>query len=149
MKKPFSIMLSVLLAAAGLILIATAVVSGSLEEVGRQGSVQYIIAATFALLLVLALVFPLLAESGYRRLLRGFLTFCAAGMVMILIFLGFMWMLVSDGAVLVMLRVLLPMYGVFLCTGALAAYLLADRAYRVFMFSLARELPYAYYRYRT
>lgn len=130
-------------------MIALAVLIGGLAAGDRQSWAQYGLGACFILMLALAVGFPFFAASDYRRLLRTSLFLLAIGVLMIMIFLGFMWMLLDGGAVVVMARVFCPLYGIALCFAAFANYLLSERSYRTYIYSLAREAPYAYYRYRT
>jgi hypothetical protein len=149
MKKTRALALSAAVAATGLALVAMAVLVGGLSPASRQPVTQYILAGCFLFLLVLVLAYPLLADAAYRKMLRSALFAAATGLLMILIFLGFMWMLLSPGAVTVMARVFLVLYGLALCMGAFANYLLSDGRNRVYALSIAREVPFVYYRYRT
>lgn len=149
MRKALAVTLSVLVAGCGLVLAAIAVMSGRLGAERYRAIVLYTLGGVCLLLFALAVLMPLFAQRDYRKVLRVLLFLAGQGVLLLFIFFGFMWMLVSDHAVGVMLAVFLSLYGIALLMLAALNLLLSDRGYRVFMYSLFREVPYVYYRLRT
>lgn len=148
MRKPLAVILSLLLATTGVTGIAMGVMSGSLSNKYRDLA-TYVLGGCFLLLLFLAMVFPLIAEKDYRRVLRFALFALAVGMLLIYIFFGFMKMVVSPYAFGVLLKIFPTLYGMALLFVGFMNYLLAQKAHRVYMFSVFAEVPHLYYRYRT
>jgi len=147
-RKSFSVLLTLSLFAIGATLEVMAVMSGTLSREANRSPTLYTLGGCFLALLLLGVVFPLFAHSDYRRVVRYGLLLLALGMMMIYVFLGFMWMVAGSSAVSVLMKVLLLLYGVALVMAGLFNHFASQGAYRPYIYNMAREFPYLYYRYR-
>lgn len=148
MRKSLSVVLTLSLITTGVALEVMAVTSGMLSRESNRSTTLYALGGCFLALLLLGVVFPLFADNDYKRVVRYALLLLALGMMMIYIFLGFMWMVVGSSAVSVLMKVFLLLYGVALVMAGLFNHFASQGAYRPYIYNMAREFPYLYYRYR-
>lgn len=148
MRKSLSVLLTLSLAAAGVSLLAMAGASGTLSREANRSPTLYALGALFLALLALGALFPTFARSDYRKVLRAILLLLALGMFLIYVFLGFMWMIVAAPVVSVLTALFLSLYGLAVIMAGIFNYFAAQEGYRPYIYSMAREFPYIYYRYR-
>lgn len=148
MKKILSIPLTALLVLMGLFIIVAGVTRGMTQITEHHSLVLYTLGSFFLALLLSGLLLPLFAVPDYRKVLRRMLLLLTLGMLMQYIFFGTMWMLLEEGAVGILLSVMLPCYGLLLVMAGFIQHFLSQDEYRPFLYEFFSQLPYAYYRYR-
>jgi hypothetical protein len=148
MRKSLAIVLSICLILTGLALEVIATMNGPIGSLAQRSRTVYPVLACFFVLLLLGLVFPAFAESDYSKVLRVMLGLSALGMFLIYVFLGFMWMFAGRFVMSVLVAAFLVLYGIALVMLGVFNYFASQGGYRPFIYSIARELPYIYYRYR-
>lgn len=148
MKKILSISLTALLVLMGLSIIVAGVTRGMTQITEHRSLVLYTLGSYFLVLLLSGLLFPLFAIPEYRKVLRRILLLLSLGMLLQYIFFGTMWIMLEEGAVGILLSVMLPCYGLLLVMAGFTQYFLSRDEYRPFLYEVFSQLPYAYYRYR-
>ncbi len=149
MKRSISIMLTGVLAAAGLALLALAVMSGSLSADDRRFiAVATLLACTCAVAVAGAIA-ARSAEDDYRGTVKTAAILLTSGLLCLTTFFGVIGSIVSRSAWGILLVVMLTCYGITLLMVAGANTVFSQKDYRTFYFDFARQLPSLYYRYRT
>lgn len=150
MRKPIAVILSTLLISVGVTLtLAGFFLPGRLDTALYFDTAIYGMGFIFVLLLLASAVFPWFAVTGYRKVLAILLPLEALGMLCLFVFIGMMRIMLDDAAVHVLLATLPRLYGVGLVAAGVTTYYLSREAYRPFAFEFFKQLPHAYYRYRT
>lgn len=149
MRKSLSIVLSTLLVLMGLVLMVASFWNKTLSADKYRYLVLYGQGIFFLLLLLLIPLFRPFAVEEYRKVMTVMLFLLAVGMLMNFIFFGFMWMVVSQATMAVFIAVFPKLYGLTLILAGSQNYFLCQDEWRPYLYEFYRQLPYAYYRYRT
>jgi len=115
----------------------------------RLYSAQYIMLGCFLVLAITGAVSARLAEPDYRKVVSTLLYVSGTGLFLMFLFFGLLRILAGDGAMRILLAVMLPLYGLALVMAGAAHHYMSQGDYRPFMYDFFRQLPYLYYRYRT
>jgi len=148
MRKTCAILLSTLLAALGLWLIAIGMMHGRFSQEQNRSIVSLTLMGGFAVVLVISLVLSRLADKDYRVLFTPAMVLLSLGLLLLGVFFAFMEMMVSADTYSILLLVFLTCYGLAMIMNGVANYFLSQRVYRLYFFEFVRSLPYVYYRYR-
>ncbi len=148
MRKTYAIMLSTLLAALGLWLIAIGMMHGRFSQEQYRSLVSLTLMGGFAAVLIVGAVFSRLTAKDYRVAFTTAAVLLSLGLLLLGVFFAFMDMMVGVEIYGILLLVFLTCYGLAMIMNGVANYFLSQRVYRLYFFEFVRSLPYVYYRYR-
>ncbi|MBN1288856.1 MAG: hypothetical protein JXA49_04375 [Actinobacteria bacterium] len=149
MKRIISNTLSIAFALLGIALVAGGFMGFRLGIDQNRAVVTYGFLVGNWFMLACAVLFPFAADREYRKIKRRLLLLLSLLSILYFIYFGVMWTLLGETGMQVSITILFMLLGIAVLFLAAVDYIMGKEAYRPMTIDFFKQLPYAYFRYRT